>query len=106
MKKTPRLNFKFPRIDQKATPAKPAAPAAQLDPALKDQGIAKANEFIKTSGIPREEFVRVGKEAELILTGKKKISDVSALKTYVKDGKPDVQLLTTIAMIGQVAQGL
>jgi len=100
MKKTPRLNFKFPRIDQKA------APAAQLDPALKDQGIAKANEFIKTSGIPREEFVRVGKEADLVIAGKKKLSDVSALKTYVKDGKPDYQLLTTIAMIGRVAQGL
>ncbi len=112
MKKS-KVKVQFPQIGD-ANAKQGVARQQQLvkNPVTRDQATEEARNAIIQSGIPPSAFVTMGKLAEAAIKNKKKYADF--VKFMVDNGlekaedlkKPDVQMMTTLIVLGMVARDM
>jgi hypothetical protein len=109
--KTPKVKVNFPRVGaQYAKQAVAKKNAAMTNPVTRDQATAEAQTAIQNSGMPVEMFVEMGRLAEAALMDKKKYPEFvkymtdKRLETAESLKKPDFQMLSTLVVLGKVAE--
>ena len=112
MKKS-KVRVQFPQLGA-ANTKQGVARQQQLvqNPVTREQATEEARKAITQSGIPPSAFVTMGQLAETAIKNKKKYPDF--VKFMVDNGlekaedlkKPDVQMMTTLVILGMVARDM
>jgi hypothetical protein len=109
--KTPKIKVNFPKVG--AQYAKQGMNRQQQlveNPVTRDQATAEAQKVIQASGMPVEMFVEIGRLAEAALMDKKKYPEFvkymvsKRLETAEDLKKPDFQMMSTMVVLGKVAE--
>jgi hypothetical protein len=111
--KTPKVKVNFPRVGaQYAKQAVAKKSAAMANPVTRDQATAESEAAIRGSGMPVEMFVEMGQLAEAAILDKKKYPEFvkymtdKRLETAESLKKPDFQMLSTLVVLGKVAENM
>lgn len=109
--KTPKVKVNFPRVGaQYAKSGMNRQQQLVKNPVTRDQATAEAEAVIKSSGMPVEMFVEIGRLAEAALTDKKKYPEFvkymvsKRLETAEDLKKPDFQMMASMVVLGKVAE--
>ena len=111
--KTPKVKVKFPRVGaQYARQGMNRQQQVMKNPVTRDQATAESEAAIRNSGMPVEMFVEMGQLAEAALMDKKKYPEFvkymtdKRLETAESLKKPDFQMLSTLVVLGKVAENM
>jgi hypothetical protein len=111
--KTPKVKVKFPKVGaQYARQGMNRQQQVMKNPVTRDQATAESEAAIRNSGMPVEMFVEMGQLAEAALMDKKKYPEFvkymtdKRLETAESLKKPDFQMLSTLVVLGKVAENM
>jgi hypothetical protein len=111
--KTPKVKVKFPRVGaQYARQGMNRQQQVMKNPVTRDQATAESEAAIRGSGMPVEMFVEMGQLAEAAILDKKKYPEFvkymtdKRLETAESLKKPDFQMLSTLVVLGKVAENM
>ena len=109
--KTPKIKVKFPRVGaQYARQGMNQQQQLVKNPVTRDQATAEARATIEASGMPVEMFVEIGQLCEAAILDKKKYPQFvkymvdKRLETEESLKKPDFQMMSTMVVLGKVAE--
>ena len=109
--KTPKIKVKFPPVGaQYARQGINQQQQLVKNPVTRDQATAEAEQAIRASGMPVEMFVEIGRLAEAAIMDKKKYPEFvkymveKRLETAEDLKKPDFQMMSTMVVLGKVAE--
>jgi len=106
-----KVKVQFPPLGaQYAKQQTAKAVAAVQNPVTRDQAVQTARKFIEETGAPPKDLVKMGKMAEAAIQDKKKYPEF--VKYMVDHGiakeeqlkKPNFQIMSTLVVIGKVAE--
>lgn len=110
MKKV-KVNVQFPKLGaQYAQQQTNKAVAATKNPVSRDQAVATAKKMIAETGAPPKEIAAIGRVAEAALHDKSKYKDFvkymvdKGIATAEQLKKPNFQIMSTMVVLGKVAE--